>query len=824
MAHNFTVGPPLPGFDDVEDYVGGGPLHAEPLAPIYSLRIDWNRNGLFDHPNSYMTADLIEGSFWRGITSISNILPQGNAGTLQFRVLNDNGQYSVNNIASPIYGLLSPYITVQVMAVWPLVMPLWTGKLQGISTLTGIPPVAVIIADGVLLELADQQNIVDPAPLDNTTPGAVIDYILTAAGFTSGRTLDAGIIPIGAWYEAGVALSLIASIVDTEVGRFYEDRNGGVIFESRYHRNYNPSSIVSQATFSDIISDTTFRISELQIGGDELKTIFNYIETKGAQFIGTDPAGYTVLWRTSGNIPPILPGASIQLNATPPQGAAYVEDWQTVTLLSPTGREAITLEKHPTYCIITIRNVATNLVANGAPGTAPVNTAGWLGYPGVSGTVNIIPNSSFEVNTAGWATGTSFVRSSDFAKFGTYSGKFVTPSTAFQLAAAVTLVPSTRYTGSVWCYSPAGITISLSIGDTVDFAQTSGNFTIPAGVWTRVVYTQPLAGDAHTSGQLTITPQNAGTLYIDGVQLEAGLVATAYSGTIAGIAIEPSTASFRFESYQAADYVAYVIGGLTIGATYTISGLIWNNAGTTVVLRFADALGTPIVPGVPVVGINDWVPVVFTYVCGTATVELRVENGGGATPFNAWFKEIQVEPGNVMTPNAQPYNANIIEYEEVSITGRAAIIQNQQNVLRKDDASILKYHKRQNPLPGRWYSNFNYADTSAVYFIDTHKNPSSNVQRFAFMVEDFNTFIQAVLREIGDRITIIANGPQARLGLTGNDYIIESIEYNLSNPSASKPTLLETIWTLTPAQPVTHPWILGDVVYGILGTTTVLGY
>jgi hypothetical protein len=159
--------------------------------------------------------------------------------------------------------------------------------------------------------------------------------------------------------------------------------------------------------------------------------------------------------------------------------------------------------------------------------------------------VNLVPNPSFEVNTAGWAAAgntTAFNRYGGDHKSGSFAlaGDAVAAG-AFGMASGSVVqgvpLPLLTYTLSCWVQAPAGRVVTVQLNETGgsigDEAVASVNFTgIGIGnLWQRVTCTGTI-GRADRAGLyilVTCVATAAGqTLWVDGVQLELGSQATAY--------------------------------------------------------------------------------------------------------------------------------------------------------------------------------------------------------------------------------------------------------------------------------------------------------
>ena len=113
--------------------------------------------------------------------------------------------------------------------------------------------------------------------------GAAIDLVLTAAGWTGGRSLDPGATVIPYWWEEGTEpAAAIAKLVNSEGWPAIAYVEAGTfVFRDRHHRIRSAASNTSQATFSYIfpagIRDTIdFKVEKDSFEYDHgLKSIYN---------------------------------------------------------------------------------------------------------------------------------------------------------------------------------------------------------------------------------------------------------------------------------------------------------------------------------------------------------------------------------------------------------------------------------------------------------------------------------------------------------------------------------------------------------------------
>lgn len=160
-------------------------------------------------------------------------------------------------------------------------------------------------------------------------------------------------------------------------------------------------------------------------------------------------------------------------------------------------------------------------------------------------TTNILANPSIELGTTGCtAFGTTLSRSSDYARFGTYSIKVVTDNAGANegfYTPYTTASASTAYTGSVYVRGSGTIIATLNyIAGGIIFAS-SGTITLTSE-WKRYTFTGSTpVGATDIFMNVYTTAKQSTTFYVDGMQIEQKDHATTYidgdqpGGTWAGL-------------------------------------------------------------------------------------------------------------------------------------------------------------------------------------------------------------------------------------------------------------------------------------------------
>lgn len=116
------------------------------------------------------------------------------------------------------------------------------------------------------------------------------------------------------------------------------------------------------------------------------------------------------------------------------------------------------------------------------------------------------------------------------------------------------------------------------------------------------------------------------------------------------------------------------------------------------------------------------------------------------------------------------------------------------------------------------YANDNDALSAAYWYLSHYKDPTQRISAIVICPQMAPaTLWPAVLTlEIGDRITVVRHPRNS--STFSQEYIVEGIEHDYDRDSPWTVTL-----RLTPADTLRY-WILGDATWGVLGSTTRLGF
>lgn len=223
--------------------------------PVYSLAVDWAGNGTFTDPGDEVTDDTLSD----GVTITygrdqSRQLSPGAAGSMAYRVINVNRQYSPENTASVLYGNLDPARNAQAKVTFGgTTTYLFTGRIDDFDV--HVQRADRSVSFSFLDSLALLQGIKLSTPLYQTIrTGEAVNAVLDAAGWTGPRDIDHGATIIPFWWAEGTdAFSALQDLVKSEgpPAIAYQAPDGTFVFRDRHHRLLRPQSVISQAQFAE---------------------------------------------------------------------------------------------------------------------------------------------------------------------------------------------------------------------------------------------------------------------------------------------------------------------------------------------------------------------------------------------------------------------------------------------------------------------------------------------------------------------------------------------------------------------------------------------
>lgn len=348
------------------------------------MRVDWDDDGSFLHPNDDITADVCDKNpvTWElGMRPFEHIADES---VLQFTVWNDDRKYSPENSGSPLYGKLRPGLGVQLsyagIVLWQgftaafKPAPLRYGKRTTAVECRGIkaqleafelysPLYENVTADAVIADLAT--TIIIPPSASGLWLLGEMGYSELGYGTYLGDITDVALLDVGQHTFAYVgdnsqnqgalnAYALFKDLAETERGYIFVNRDGKIVFWNRHHLlNDVTADVTLDNTAEDIPYTTPF------------EDLVNYIEVecfpRQVAAAATD-----LLWELSNPIT-LPPGTSqtIQtpfIDATTKQkiGARNVQTPSGADVVFSTGTGSIYKTDTGQRSDITVTNTGTN--------------------------------------------------------------------------------------------------------------------------------------------------------------------------------------------------------------------------------------------------------------------------------------------------------------------------------------------------------------------------------------------------------------------------------------------------------------------------------
>lgn len=173
--------------------------------------------------------------------------------------------------------------------------PLYYGTTAGIVPNYGDNPTTTFNCTDGLEALGRAGVGAIGASYDNDTTGTRVGRILDAAGWPSNlRAIDTGYSTCQATTFGDNALPLLQAVVDTELGRLYQDASGNIVFYDRLRIYFATRSTTVQATLSDVGTDVD--MVDLNFAKDSalLFTQARVTRDGGTEQVVSDPQGYGI--------------------------------------------------------------------------------------------------------------------------------------------------------------------------------------------------------------------------------------------------------------------------------------------------------------------------------------------------------------------------------------------------------------------------------------------------------------------------------------------------------------------------------------------------
>ena len=232
------------------------------MPATFDVRIDWSGNSDFTGTGENVTTrtlartDLVINYGRDQARSLAPIVP----GRAEFELDNTSRDYSVDNLSSPLAGLILPARQVRIQATLGSTYTLFRGHLDDYEVLPDRSSRSVRVS--ALDMLADFKTDVSVELQDAVTTGEAIGLVLDALGWPEAdRDIDVGATTIRwFWVERADGLTELQRIVNSEgPGAFaHVNESGQFVFRDRHHRLTRSASTTSQATFRDTGTEPLF--------------------------------------------------------------------------------------------------------------------------------------------------------------------------------------------------------------------------------------------------------------------------------------------------------------------------------------------------------------------------------------------------------------------------------------------------------------------------------------------------------------------------------------------------------------------------------------
>lgn len=177
-----------------------------------------------------------------------------------------------------------------------------------------------------------------------------------------------------------------------------------------------------------------------------------------------------------------------------------------------------------------------------------------------------------------------------------------------------------------------------------------------------------------------------------------------------------------------------------------------------------------------------------------------------------------VKSAREMTITIQNGSAtNTHTFSLVQARGTAVLTGDATSVTVEDAASQADYDTRPLTIPTNWLPNLSTAQSFAEYILDQYADPVPvlSIEVPASHSDAFT--VEALTREIGDRVTVVATGSRTRLGIS-TDFYVEKITHRVVREGRAH----MAVYGLSPAPTAAGGyWTVGT---SQLGTGTRLGF
>jgi hypothetical protein len=235
---------------------------ADRLNLLYSIQVDWNKDGAYDGWNE--SRFLIPGTFISNRGRENYLRPAGDGferigtGVCTFTLENSTGRYSPRNTSSPLYPHL---LTTEERNARVLIKNGDSGELYEIITgqLVDFQPTSdgrgrqvlhMRIEDSMRYLRNREANIdIQQGIKTHEAIGMVLDDI----GWPWGRDFENAVDTIPYWWVFGRSpYEETQELTESELGQFYIARNGDATFRSRFHADPAPLTLTGSEVSHEI--------------------------------------------------------------------------------------------------------------------------------------------------------------------------------------------------------------------------------------------------------------------------------------------------------------------------------------------------------------------------------------------------------------------------------------------------------------------------------------------------------------------------------------------------------------------------------------------
>lgn len=295
------------------------------------VAVDWNKNGSYVNVGDVVTDRVrgpVEAQFGRDqSTNLTPII----AGRGSFSLDNRTRDYSPRNTGSPLTGNVKPARPVKITrTVLGTTYAIFSGHTDDSPINPDVESKQVTFS--LVDWLADfRGQTISTELFEGLRTGAIIDTILTAAGWTGGRDLDTGATVVPWWWADGAdVLDMLTQIVVSEgpPALLTIGPSGEIVFRDRHHRLIRSASLVSQSTWRGTSGSAEPIMSKGFAYDDAWRNIVNSVSISVTERSSTGAA--EVVWSTDETTTVVPSGSTVvAIQATEPFHSAVVPEEDT---------------------------------------------------------------------------------------------------------------------------------------------------------------------------------------------------------------------------------------------------------------------------------------------------------------------------------------------------------------------------------------------------------------------------------------------------------------------------------------------------------------